>query len=145
MDGPRAIARCPWAGTVSQPRKQLTKGALLCPCQAIEQLILGSPKSQVDRCGQFASLSRRDDPSVATIRGIGSTLNQPGLLEAVENVDQDAGINADLLGQSDLAAHGLVRYRRQDLVSARTGRDLGDYVAGRPRIGPKDHTEVSTE
>ncbi len=97
---------------------------------------LGKEVRAVLRCDNSAR------PPISRIR---AALNQVRCLEVVEEIGHDRAVDAEVLGQGELAPNGALGSRRQHLVAAWTARKVGNGIVRSSDVGPKQCTQAPAE
>ncbi len=110
-----------------------------------EQLGLGGSQAVVEGGQQVGAAGGGDDLSGPPVGGIRTPLDQAGGLEIVEEVGHDRAVDAEVMGEGQLAAHPAVGRSGEDLVAAGTAGQIGHRGVGGADIGPEDHTEPPTQ
>ena len=88
---------------------------------------------------------------VATIRrarrsaGSGRRSIRPRRFEVVEQVGHDRAVDAEVLGQGELAPDGALGRGRKDLVAPRAAGKVGHRLVGGLDVGPKDDAQAPPE
>jgi hypothetical protein len=65
--------------------------------------------------------------------------------EVIEEVGHDGAVDAEVLGQGELAAHSALGGGGKDLVAPRTAGEVGDRLMGGCHVGPKDRAQAPSE
>ncbi len=107
-----------------------------------KQIGLRSPESVVEAAEEFVALLGGDDPAGAPVGRIGATFDQTRGFEVIEQVGHDRPVDAEVLGQGELAGDGALGGGGKDLVTPWPTRKVGHGGVGRLDIGPKDHAQA---
>ena len=145
----RQVTRSVGRGERVRPcRKQPNLGTEGLACVAVEgreHLGLCCPQLVIQGREELDAELRRDDSARPPVAGIGTTLDQLGRLEIVEEVSHDRSIDSEVLGEGKLARHRALSRGGKDLVAPRTARKVGDRGARGQGVRPQDNTQAPAE
>ena len=117
----RQVTRSVGRGERVRPcRKQPNLGTEGLACLAVERrehLGLCCPQLVIQGREELDAELRRDDSARPPVAGIGTTLDQLGRLEIVEEVSHDRSIDSEVLGEGKLARHRALSRGGKDLVA----------------------------
>ena len=85
---------------------------------------------------------RCDNSARPPISRIRAALNQVRCLEVVEEIGHDRAVDAEVLGQGELAPNSALGSRRQHLVAAWTARKVGNGIVRSSDVGRKQSTQT---
>ena len=105
------------------------------------------PKALMELGKEVRAVLRGDNSARPPISRIRAALNQVRCLEVVEEIGHDRAVDAEVLGQGELAPNGALGGRRQHLVAAWTARKVGNGMVRSSDVGPKQsaQTVLSTQ
>ena len=86
-----------------------------------------------------------DDSAGSPISRIWVALDQGRRFEVIEEVGHDGAVDAEVLGQGELAPDSALGGGGKDLVAPRTAGEVGDRGMGGRDVGPKDHAQAPSE
>jgi hypothetical protein len=145
----RQVTRSVGRGERVRPcRKQPNLGTEGLACLAVERrehLGLCCPQLVIQGREELDAELRRDDAARPPVAGIGTTLDQLGRLEIVEEVSHDRSIDSEVLGEGKLARHRALSRGGKDLVAPRTAGKVGDRGARGQGVRPQDNTQAPAE
>ena len=110
-----------------------------------EDECLGGPEPLVQLGEQRGTALGGHHSASAPVGGIRTALDEPGCLEVVEQVGHDRAIDAEMLGQGELATDVRSGGCRQHLVTPWPARQFGHRRVGGGHVGPEDHAQTPPE
>jgi hypothetical protein len=103
------------------------------------------PEPAVEGGEERGPLPGDHDVAGAPIGRIGPAFDQAGRFEVVEEVGHDGAVDAQVLGQGELASDDTPSGGGQDLVATWAAGEVGDRGVRGRHVGPKDRAETPTE
>jgi hypothetical protein len=82
-----------------------------------------------------------DDVAGAPVGRVGAAFDQAGGLEVVEEVGHDGSVDAEVLGEGELAADSAVCRSGEHLITAGTAGEVSDCVVRGDDVRPEDRPE----
>ena len=88
---------------------------------------------------------RGDDSAGSPICRIRSAFDEARRFEIIEQIGHDRAIDAEVLGQGELAPNSALGGGGKDLVAPRTTREVGDRIVRGHDVGPKQSAQPPAE
>jgi hypothetical protein len=86
-----------------------------------------------------------DDPPGPPVRGVRLALDQPGLLEVVEQVREHRAVDAQLVRECQLGGGALVGRAGQDVIPARAAGQFSEDGLSRAQVGAQQQAQRETQ
>ena len=106
-----------------------------------EQVCLGGLQAVIEGGQEPGALGGDDDSASSSIGGIGLTFDQPGPFEVIEEVGHDRPVDAQVVGQGQLATDLPMGGGGHHLVATRAAGKLGYCLIGGSHVSPEHHAE----
>jgi hypothetical protein len=110
-----------------------------------QQVGLRLPETPIEFGEELRAVLGSDNPASSPIGWIRAALDQLRRLEVIEEVGHHRAVDAEVLGQGELAPNGAVGGRGQYLVAPRTAREVGHRPVGSRDVGPKHSAQTPSQ
>ncbi len=106
---------------------------------------LSRAKAVIEGREEFAAELRGDDSASSPVGRIRAALDQSRRFQLIEQVGHDRSVDAEVLGQGELATDSALSRGGKDLVTPRAARKVGHRGVRGPGVGPQDHAQSPSE
>jgi hypothetical protein len=110
-----------------------------------EQEGLCCSKALVELDKELGAMLRGDDSASSPISRIRSAFDEVRRFKIVEEIGHDRAIDAEVLGQGELAPNGALGRCRKDLVAPWTAREICDRIVRSHDVGPKQSAQTPAQ